>query len=87
MQRFDVADVDPPEGHIRLDERSQHFQVGIVLQIRQFHAERIVRIRTMVKREGWEGHPRGPVLPERARSECARSTGAVGPLRVSFPER
>ena len=35
----------------------------------------------------WERHPRGPVLPERARSECARSTGAVGLLRRPFPMR
>ncbi len=28
----------------------------------------------------------GPVLPERARSECARSTGAVGPAKASFYE-
>ena len=34
---------------------------------------------------GRERHPCGPVLPERARSECARSTCAVGPLRVPFP--
>ena len=34
-----------------------------------------------------ERHPRGPVLPERARSECARSTGAVGPPQMPFPER
>jgi hypothetical protein len=25
-----------------------------------------------------------PLLPERARSECARSTAAVGPTRVPF---
>ena len=28
-----------------------------------------------------------PLLPERARSECARSTAAVGPTRVPFHER
>ena len=28
-----------------------------------------------------------PLLPERARSECARSTAAVGPTRVPFQER
>ena len=36
---------------------------------------------------GREGHPCGPVLPERARSECARSTGAVGPTGAPFQER
>jgi hypothetical protein len=52
---FDMADVDAPEGQIGLDQRSQHFQIGIILQMRQLHAERIVRIRTKIQEgEGME---------------------------------
>ena len=43
------------EGQIGLDERSQHFQIGIILQIRQLHIERIVRTRT----KGQEGRRAG----------------------------
>ena len=35
----------------------------------------------------WNDTRADPLLPERARSECARSTAAVGPTRVPFPER
>ena len=37
--------------------------------------------------EGWNDTRADPLLPERARSECARSTAAVGPTRVPFHER
>ena len=46
-----MADVHQPEGQIGLDERSQHFQIGIILQIRQLHGERIVRTRTKIQEE------------------------------------
>lgn len=35
----------------------------------------------------WNGACAGPLPPERARSECARSTGAVGPAQVPFHEK
>ena len=37
--------------------------------------------------KGWNDTRVGPLLPERARSECARSTAAVGPTRVPFHGR
>ena len=37
-----------------------------------------------LKRKGWNDTRADPLLPERARSECARSTAAVGPTRVPF---
>jgi len=37
--------------------------------------------------EEWNGTHADPLLPERARSECARSTAAVGPAPVPFHER
>ena len=40
------------EGQIGLDERSQYFQIGIVLQIRKLHSERIVRARTKIQEGG-----------------------------------
>jgi hypothetical protein len=39
------------------------------------------------RRKGWHDTRAGPLLPERARSECARSTAAVGPTRVPCHER
>src|SRR5437899_6645551 len=36
--------------------------------------------------KGWNDTRADPLLPERARSECARSTAAVGPTRVPFQE-
>ncbi|MEY4704695.1 MAG: hypothetical protein RL042_891 [Nitrospirota bacterium] len=36
---------------------------------------------------GWNGTRVDPLLPERARSECARSTAAGGSTRVPFHER
>lgn len=47
-------------------------------------AFRARRTRT-IKR--WNGTRADPLLPERARSECARSTAAVGPTRVPLQER
>src|SRR5437016_14438516 len=38
-------------------------------------------------RRGGNDTRAGPLLPERARSECARSTAAVGPTQVPFPKR
>src|SRR6185295_758149 len=38
-------------------------------------------------RRGGNDTRAGPLLPERAQSECARSTAAVGPTRVPFPNR
>ena len=40
-------------------------------------------------RRGWGRNDTcaDPLLPERARSECARSTAAVGPTRVPFLEK
>src|SRR6185295_3834405 len=38
-------------------------------------------------RRGGNDTRAGPLLPERAQSECARSTAAVGPTRVPFPKR
>jgi hypothetical protein len=35
----------------------------------------------------WNGTHADPLLPERARYECARSTAAVGPTRVPFHGR
>jgi hypothetical protein len=46
-----MPDVDPPEGQIGLDQRPQHFQIGIILEIWQIHSDRVVRIRTIIKRE------------------------------------
>ena len=40
------------EGQIGLDERSQYFQIGIILQIRQLHSKRIVRTRTIGQEVG-----------------------------------
>ena len=71
-----MADVDAPESQIGFDQRSQHFQVGIVLKIRQLHAVRIVRTRTKIQ-EGETGGLVVLLLAERARSECARSTRAL----------
>jgi len=39
------------------------------------------RTRTM---RGWNDTRADPLLPEHARSECARSTAAVGPTQVLF---
>src|SRR5204863_9936684 len=46
-----MATIDQLEGQIGLHERSQHFQIGIILQIRQLHGERIVRTRTNIQEE------------------------------------
>ena len=55
------------EGQIGLDERPQHFQIGIILEIRQLHAERIVRTRTKIQ-EGRTGSGQVSfLLAERAR--------------------
>ena len=45
-QGTDMTPIDQLEGQIGLDERPQYFQIGIILEIRYFHAERIVRTRT-----------------------------------------
>ena len=42
---------------------------------------------TKMDGKGWNDTRADPLLPERARSECARSTAAVGPARVPFRER
>jgi len=39
------------------------------------------------RRKEWNDTRADPLLPERARSECARSTAAVGPTRAPFHER
>ena len=82
---------------LSIDVRNQHAGTCILTvlaprkpKIREEGGEATGRVSVLAEPSRYnerERHPRGPVLPERARSECARSTGAVGPLRVPFQER
>ena len=59
------------EGQIGLEERSQYFQVGIILEIRQLHTDRIARTRT----KGQEGEGKEAVDPL-----CSRNARSRTPL-------
>jgi hypothetical protein len=66
-----MADIDAPENQIRIDERLQYVHVEIVIQIRELHAERIVRRRTKIQEGREEGRLDGLLCSRNARPQKA----------------